>query len=354
MLHRKLWENYPERLKQNDHTDMGTELRNFFGQLNFALSKTNVQGVTIMKNQSNGDTLFVVLLDNAAGQVWSAGVIGQIYAQLSRDGTGHVLFLIVTDNPLRDQFLANVQGPVIWLADSQKNKLEIPQGQDTDFYGLRYGLEQTVEKTTKKEPWNPKEAFRDKSKIPYVTIGLIAVNVIWFIVLVCTGDTESAEFMWQAGASYGPSVFSDHEYWRLITCMFMHFGVTHLLGNMIYLGIAGNQAESEIGHLKFFVIYMLSGIASSVVSTAYYYLNGQYTVSAGASGAIYGIIGIIIYLMVRNRSRTGSQALTTRIVLIIAFIIFSNFVAGSEVDVVAHIAGLIFGFLFSLAMVRGG
>ena len=331
---------------------METELIKFFGQLNFRVLNTNITGLTLMKNSAEGEELLVAVFGNDKGQVYSPSLVHQLFQQLNKDGEKNILFLIVSDDMGRDKLLTNVEGPTIWLIDSKHKGLEIPLGQKSDFFGLRYGLEETINKGPKTNPWNIKEAIKDKKNFPFVTVSLIAINVIFFIVLSCMGNTEDANFMWNMGADFGPSFFSDHEYWRVITAMFMHFGFIHLAGNMIYLAFAGNQAEKTIGHLKFFLIYMLSGILSGIISNAYYFMTDQYTVSAGASGAIYGIIGIIICLTAKNRKRIGTQQMTVRIVLIIAFVLYSNFAIGEGIDVVAHIAGLITGCVLSFAMVR--
>ena len=160
------------------------------------------------------------------------------------------------------------------------------------------------------------------------------------------------QFMWEMGADFGYSVFVDKEFYRLLFSMFMHFSFMHLAGNMLYLGLAGVRAERMIGHLRFFLIYMLSGLASSLISTAYYFLMTDYnTVSAGASGAIYGLIALIIYLTARNRKNMSSSQMYGRIILVVLFLLFSNFYQ-TGIDVVAHIAGFVFGLLLSFAFLH--
>ena len=303
---------------------ISNEIRNFFGQLNFLLIATNVPGVTIMKNVNNGDTMYVVLMDHDNGQVWSTGILASIHKQLSAmhsypDPPAQILFLILTEDISRDRLLTLVDGPTVWLVDSKNRKLLVYENQKDDFFGLRYGLEKTIEAGRNYNPWNIREAVKDKTNFPFVTVALIAVNVIWFIILSFMGDTNDAKFMWSMGADFGYSVFVDYEFYRLLLSMFMHFGFLHLFGNMVYLAIAGFRSERVVGHLRFFLIYMLSGLASSLLSTAYYYLTDQYTVSAGASGAIYGIIGLIIYLTARYRGRMSRAQMTSRIMIILIF-----------------------------------
>ena len=192
-----------------------------------------------------------------------------------------------------------------------------------------------------------REAIRSK-QFPYITAGLIVINLAYYIIAALGGSTSSSTYMLSMGADFAPYVFEDHEFWRLLTSMFLHFSLRHLAGNMLYLGILGWSYERIVGHLKFFLIYMLSGIGSSVVSCAYHQLSGQYTVSAGASGAVYGIVAMVIYLMFIARKRTGYASLLYRIAVMLVFLFYSNFVNGRGVDVAAHIGGLVFGLLLSL------
>ena len=192
-----------------------------------------------------------------------------------------------------------------------------------------------------------KHLIRSK-EFPYITAGLILVNVVYFIITALGGNLSSTAYMLSVGADYSPYVFEGHQYWRLFTSMFLHFSLRHLAGNMLYLGLLGYNYERIVGHLKFFLIYMLSGIGSSVVSCAYHQLSGTYAVSAGASGAVYGLIAMVIYLMFIARKRTGSARLLYRIAVMLVFLFYSNFMSGRGVDVAAHIGGLAFGLLLSI------
>lgn len=336
---------------------MYSDVYHFFSQLNFLTLSTNVPGATFLRNEVNGQTLFVILLDNTRGQVWSSSMIQALHQKLASgytypDPEPKVLFLLFTNMSGRDRFLADLPGINLWLVDTINQKLLVYENQDTDFFGLRYGIEQTVEASGKSHnPLDIRSAMKDKKRFPYVTLTLIAVNVIWYIVLACMGDTQDPRFMWSMGADFGYSVFVDHEFYRLFLSMFMHFGFAHLAGNMVYLGIAGIHAEKSIGHLRFFLIYILAGLASSVISTAYYFLTDYNTVSAGASGAIYGIIALNIYLIGKNRGKIGKALMFRRIFIIMIFLIYSNFIT-TGVDVMAHIGGFVAGMLLSIAFLH--
>ena len=93
------------------------------------------------------------------------------------------------------------------------------------------------------------------------TVALIVINAAVFFILTLFGDTEDALFMLQHGAMYEPYIIDGHEYYRIFTCIFLHFGISHLLNNMVLLGALGWNLELEIGKIRFLIIYLGSGIA---------------------------------------------------------------------------------------------
>ncbi len=194
------------------------------------------------------------------------------------------------------------------------------------------------------------ELIRNK-RFPTVTAALIAANVIYFIVTALHGGLGNARNMIEMGADYAPLVFKEYQFWRLLTSMFMHFSFRHLAGNMIYLGIVGYTYEKLIGSWRFFLIYMLSGIGGNVVSCAYNMVTGHNAISAGASGAVYGVLAIVVYLSYIARKRTGSSQMFLRIAIMLVFMFYSNFASGSGIDIAAHIGGLAFGILLCLLFI---
>ncbi len=338
---------------------LSLDIKKFFGQQNFLAADTNIHGITILRNTDGNDDIFVVLLDNDDSQVWNASVIAGMNRQLSGMAVypcrGHVLFIVMSGDPGRDKYLAQIDEAQVWLVDTVEHRLLIFENQPDDFFNFRRGLELTIERTgANSSRFNVKKIVKDR-QFPFVTAVFIALNVIWFIVLSCLGDTADPKFMWSMGADFGPSLFKDYQFYRIFASMFMHFGFMHLAGNMVYLAVAGNLVERAIGHLRFFLIYMLSGIAAGFISTGYYYFTNQNTVCAGASGAIYGLIGTVIYLTAINRGRIGSRQMFLRVFIIIAFLIYSNLTSiGTGTDVVAHIAGLVFGIILSLGFLGPG
>ena len=182
------------------------------------------------------------------------------------------------------------------------------------------------------------------------TIILIAVNVTVFFILSLFGDTEDAVFMMQHGAMYSDFVIQDHEYYRLFTCLFLHFGIEHLLNNMVILGALGWNLELQTGKIRFLLIYFGSGLFGNVVSLIFHGAAQEYTVSAGASGAIFGLMGALLWVVIANHGRLGRLSGRGMLVMVALSLYFG--LSSSGVDNYAHIGGLVCGFLLALILYR--
>jgi len=182
------------------------------------------------------------------------------------------------------------------------------------------------------------------------TVALIVINVAVFFILTMFGDTEDAVFMLQHGAMYEPNIIEGHEYYRIFTCLFLHFGITHLLNNMVLLGALGWNLELEIGKVRFVIIYFASGIIGNIVSLFYDLTLEQPAVSAGASGAIFGLMGALLYVVIANRGRLGRLSGRGMLVMVILSLYFG--LTSTGVDNLAHIGGLVSGFLLAVLLYR--
>lgn len=193
--------------------------------------------------------------------------------------------------------------------------------------------------------------MEEKRNIPIVTILLLVVNVLVFFYVERMGSSEDVEFMLQMGASYEPSIIEQHEYYRLITHFFLHFGFEHLFNNMISLLILGYSLENVMGKVRFFLLYFMSGILAGVVSIVYNMnVGNEYSVSCGASGAIYGLMGALLLLLILgNRGRRTSQV--PRYLLYIGLSIYSG-MQDPSIDNAAHVGGFVVGVLVCLIMYK--
>lgn len=181
------------------------------------------------------------------------------------------------------------------------------------------------------------------------TVALIVVNVAVFIFLSFGGMTEDAYYMLQNGAMYLP-LLQQGEYYRLLISIFLHFGFSHLVNNMLMLGVMGWQLELVIGKIKFLIIYFAAGLGGNMLSALVEIRTGDYAVSAGASGAIFGIIGALLYIAVRNHGQIGNVS-GQGIFVMIALTLYYGFTS-SGVDNFAHIGGLAVGFVLAVLLYR--
>lgn len=178
---------------------------------------------------------------------------------------------------------------------------------------------------------------------PVCTIVLIIINAAIFFALSYGGMTEDGMYMLEHGAMYAPKLMENQEYYRIFTSMFLHFGFEHLMNNMVTLGIIGRYVEPLVGKVRFILIYLLSGLGGNLLSLAGEILFSDYVISAGASGAIFGLTGALLCLTILNR---GHIAGITKqgMLLMIGLSLYNGFVS-EGVDNLAHIGGLLSGFL---------
>lgn len=185
---------------------------------------------------------------------------------------------------------------------------------------------------------------------PYITMAVIAVNIIVFAVMSIFGNTLDAQYMAEHGAMYPPYVAENGQYWRLFTSMFMHFGLMHILNNMVMLGAVGRIVEIAMGHVRFLIAYIVAGICGSVLSYVVMLHNNDYAVSAGASGAIFGMVGALVWIVIVNRGFYEGISRQQVIFMVILMIYYG--VSTSGVDNWDHLGGLAGGFIISIVLYR--
>ncbi len=176
---------------------------------------------------------------------------------------------------------------------------------------------------------------------------VVVVNIVIFIALSFMGDTENADFMYRHGACYLPAV-ENGEYYRLIVSMFLHFGFYHIVYNMLSLIFLGDILEIHVGAVRYLIIYLLGGIAGNILSLEVSRQTGSYAVSAGASGAIFAVIGALFYIALRNRGQFGDRNMK-KLILVVVLMVMQGMV-DKGVDGYAHIGGLIGGFILAVLL----
>jgi len=180
----------------------------------------------------------------------------------------------------------------------------------------------------------------------YITPIIIDINILVFILMLMSGVSvfePSTNDLLKWGADFRP-ITLDGQWWRLLTSVFLHIGIFHILFNMYALLYIGLLLEPYLGKLRFGAAYLFTGIISSLTSIYWHPL----TISAGASGAIFGMYGIFLALLTTNIiDKKTRSALFTSIGIFVVFNLMNGTKAG--IDNAAHIGGLISGLIIGYA-----
>ncbi len=332
---------------------------------------SNVPEITLYANYMRGSVQAVQVMDYRGAELLTKEQYALVNSR-ARDffhnggyETVHLLTVILTDEAQEARKFV-LDDKFCWIVDMTLNRLIIYENQPADFYGLRSIIEsacepsgeadgngrysreiQTEAESWRSGPFSRRKGIFERNYAP-VNISLIIINIIVFIYLSIAGSTFDLEFMLKYGAMYVPYVMKYNEYYRFFSCMFLHFGIQHLAGNMVALFFLGDNVERALGKVKYLIVYIGSGLLGSAGSFTFAYLFNRNIVSAGASGAIFGIIGALLWVVIRNKGRLDDMT-TFKVCLLIFYALYSG-ITGENIDNAAHIAGLLGGFLLAVIL----
>ena len=174
-------------------------------------------------------------------------------------------------------------------------------------------------------------------ELPIVSGILVAANVIVYLICTFTGN-----LLYNIGELDAAAVLLRGEYGRIIYSMFLHAGIEHLFNNMVILFFLGAMIEKVTGHLQLLLIYLLSGIGGNICSLLYKVIAMDSMASVGASGAIFGLDGVLLAWILFDREDMPDVT-PRRVVLMIVLSLYSGFTA-QNIDNAAHVGGLLTGF----------
>lgn len=220
---------------------------------------------------------------------------------------------------------------------------DICKKEESSEDGFNLFLKLTKEINDKNEVEAKKAEDIFTKKKPVITYALIIINVLVFIAMYVFGKgSEDTLTLLLFGANY-PVLVRAGDYYRLITSAFLHIGLLHLICNNYALYVIGSQLESFLGKAKFLIIYLVSAICGSLMSMLF--SDG---ISAGASGAIFGLLGSLLYFGYNYRVYLGTVLKSQIIPLIILNLIIGFVTPG--IDNTAHIGGLLGGLGMTMAL----
>jgi membrane associated rhomboid family serine protease len=179
---------------------------------------------------------------------------------------------------------------------------------------------------------------------------LILVNGLTFLFEISVGDWNDPQVLHRIGALEAYAVVAQHEYWRLLTALFLHGGFLHLGFNLFALYVLGPSLERAIGTIRFATCYLVSGLASSagvVALTVFGFVQAAQVI--GASGCIMGVVGAWAGFLLRHRHAALAKQRLANIALIVVIQIAFD-ISTPQVSMAAHMCGLLAGFLLGLIL----
>ncbi|HBL30403.1 MAG TPA: rhomboid family intramembrane serine protease [Acidobacteria bacterium] len=181
-----------------------------------------------------------------------------------------------------------------------------------------------------------------------VTALLLAAIAVLFLVETWAGGSTSTQVLLALGANHPESVLGAGQWWRLVASMFLHIGIVHLLLNGWALFQLGGLFESVMGSFALLLVYFVSGVAGSLASLWWMQPQG---LSAGASGAIFGVLGALIGFLFRHRDRLtpAARSLLSQLLGWAGINVVFGFITPG-IDNAAHLGGCAAGLLLGLVL----
>lgn len=187
---------------------------------------------------------------------------------------------------------------------------------------------------------------------PLVVWLILGIQVVVFLGMTFVGfrfglgleGSKNSGILMLFGAMQNNFIIETGQYWRLITPIFVHVGLMHLVVNSVFLYFAGTQLEALLGHFRFLVVYLLSGLAGNLLSFAF---GAPDVPSAGASSAVFGLFGLFVALGRVYRNHPSIQMMSQQMLTLILVNLFFN-IFSLTTNIWAHLGGAIGGFLLGL------
>ena len=195
-----------------------------------------------------------------------------------------------------------------------------------------------------------------KQYLTPANIVIIALCIVVFVADRITYNSTGTEVLTDFGAVGWKQVIEDKEFYRIITYMFLHGGIKHIFNNMLVLLFVGSAVEKLMGSAKFLINYLVSGIVAAVVSVYYNMWLYNHTISSaktfvisvGASGAVFGTVGALLWIVLINKGRIEGISLG-RMIMFLILSFYAGFTA-EGIDNAAHVGGLLFGFVSAVIL----
>lgn len=322
-----------EHLKKKGYKKLNPDSNNVYGR---ADEEDGVVYVVVVGSNHNLDADSLRRFNN------------KIYFDISKN-TGmrvELLNLLITPDGMFDSAIQEMLMSLnnIWLFSEDYGRLYIFENQPQDFDCLYEILDKQI------EDHNHQTHIQRRKTFGVITPILLLLNLLVFALFVLNRDANGDSIIKSMLTLNLDAVFLKHQYYRIISAMFFHFDIMHLLGNMILLIALGSRIENVIGKIGFLTVYMLTGIVASISSLLGCYIRIQYdTVAGGASGAVFGLLGIMIIFALFNKGRISG--LSIRNLILLSVLTLLNGYVSEGIDNEAHLGGLLAGLLLGIIII---
>jgi rhomboid protease GluP len=355
-------------------------LSNSLSDMGYRRIDSNAQGIYLFYHADENVLSIVSVIHAPSGNELTVEQYEHILEQIKNNFINsythkiRLLSLVFTSNPNSAKHLCiNPKENSHWIVDNVANRLMIYETGSNEFAEFQDKLEQLLEEeqlqnlAEKTQPYNhdgSKYQGGRKNRQPYSPVRLtpvntviFVINVIAFLILHYTGVFGGEAQMLGKGSLSWYYIKEGKEYYRILTSMFMHADWSHLINNMIVLLFIGENLERAVGKIKYLFIYFGAGIIAGITSISYNMWNEyskspfeKLTYSVGASGAIFGVVGAILLIVIINKGRL-EEISTRQMILFIVLSLYSG-IMNARIDQAAHIGGFLAGLLIAVIVYR--
>ena len=185
--------------------------------------------------------------------------------------------------------------------------------------------------------------FYRKSKVTFI---FLVIMIVYFIFITLNGGTTNNIALIKHGAFFPPFIVEFNEYYRFITAIFIHIGISHIFFNGYALYVFGPQIEMLMGPKKFLLFFLLTGIGGNLATFFFNFAS----LSAGASGSLFGLFGAFLYLVHRHKDMVTPEGRKSILSLLGINLVLT--VVVPSISITAHLGGLVIGYLLSYVFIK--
>lgn len=323
---------------------------------------SNAQGIYLYLLTGEKESSIISVIYTPSGEEMTQEQYLHILDQM-RNNTGEnqpisILSLLLTNHPEKAKNLIMTdRRNSHWIVDMAQMRLMIFETQGEGFSDIARLIEELLAQEQTEQNPLMEEPKKKRISITLINSILVVLNVLAYLITHYTNAFGSPDEMFLKGALSWYQVIHQQEYYRILTSMFMHADINHLFGNLLVLIFLGTNLERTVGKWKYILIYFGSGILAGIASIGYNMLQEYNTDSVhritygiGASGAIFGVVGALLFILLIHRGT--HNGISASQVIIFTGINIVNGMVDRQISQVAHVGGLISGFLLALCLYR--